>query len=207
MGTPHTKERILDAAEEIMWNRGFHAVGLNEILKAVGVPKGSFYHYFKSKEEFGVELLKHYMAAASTHKRLLLSPEIPDEAPLQRLVELMENSIDRFEKNNKRYPCLVLKLASEVTDLSDSMRQVLEDGLGRWMDLLSGVFEEAKRIGQIPDSVDPMFEAGLYRDLWAGSIQRATICKSTQPMRDAYRALSERFTALQQISTPAASAQ
>ena len=59
-----TKERILDAAEQIMLEKSFHSVGLNEILKAVGVPKGSFYHHFESKEQFGVEMLKHYVADA-----------------------------------------------------------------------------------------------------------------------------------------------
>src|SRR4249919_3117568 len=56
-----TKERILDAAEEIMLTKSFHSVGLSEILAAVKVPKGSFYHYFRSKEQFGVELISHYV--------------------------------------------------------------------------------------------------------------------------------------------------
>jgi AcrR family transcriptional regulator len=71
-----TKERILDAAEGLMLVKSFHSVGLNEILTAVQVPKGSFYHYFKSKEQFGVEMLKHYVADATAWKtRMLLSPE------------------------------------------------------------------------------------------------------------------------------------
>ena len=80
--TPTTKERILDAAEEIMLQKSFHSVGLNEILSAVKVPKGSFYHYFQSKEQFGVELLKHYVAGASIYKRrALLTTETFGESP------------------------------------------------------------------------------------------------------------------------------
>jgi AcrR family transcriptional regulator len=58
-----TKERILEAAEEMMLSKSFHSVGLREILKAVKVPRGSFYHHFSSKEQFGVELLQHYVNA------------------------------------------------------------------------------------------------------------------------------------------------
>src|SRR3954467_15564570 len=67
--TPTTKERILDAAEEIMLAKSFHSVGLNEILSAVKVPKGSFYHYFASKEQFGVEVIRHYVRAHTARLR------------------------------------------------------------------------------------------------------------------------------------------
>src|SRR5205085_6160248 len=88
--TPTTKERILDAAEEIMLQKSFHSVGLNEILAAVKVPKGSFYHYFDSKEQFGVELLKHYVSEATAQKRryLLTSDLEPD--PYQRLLAYLD---------------------------------------------------------------------------------------------------------------------
>ena len=56
-----TKQRILEAAEDIMLTKSFHSVGLAEILAAVKVPKGSFYHHFSSKEQFGVELISHYV--------------------------------------------------------------------------------------------------------------------------------------------------
>ena len=193
MSSPHTKERILDAAEGIMWNRGFHSVGLNEILKAVGVPKGSFYHWFESKEHFGVELLKHYINAATDEKQhALLSGEV-EKDPMPRLLVFLESSIRKFQDNDKKYPCLVLKLASEVTDLSEPMREVLAEGMVTWLNMLAGVFDEAKLLGHISKEVDPHHEAEIFRDLWAGAIQRATIMKSTEPMRRALRFLEQRI--------------
>lgn len=193
MSSPHTKERILDAAEEIMWKRSFHSVGLNEILQAVGVPKGSFYHWFESKEHFGVELLKHYIAAATDEKNNALFSDEAKKAPMPRLLGFLETSISKFEESDRRCPCLVLKLASEVTDLSEPMREVLADGMVTWLALLAGVFEEAKVLGQIPQDVDSELEAELFRDLWAGAIQRSTISKSTLPMRRALAFLTERI--------------
>jgi TetR/AcrR family transcriptional repressor of nem operon len=193
VSAPHTKERILDAAEEIMWKRSFHSVGLNEILKAVGVPKGSFYHWFESKEHFGVELLKHYIAEATDEKNHALFSNEVEKKPVKRLLDFLETSIVKFEESGKKCPCLVLKLASEVTDLSEPMRMVLAEGMQTWLGLLTGVFDEAKVLGQISKEVDSRCEAELFRDLWAGSIQRSTISKSTEPMRRALAFLARRI--------------
>jgi len=192
VSAPHTKERIIEAAEEIMWKRSFHSVGLNEILTAVGVPKGSFYHWFESKEHFGVELLKHYIAEATDEKNHALFSSQAENKPMKRLLSFLETSIVKFEESGKKCPCLVLKLASEVTDLSEPMREVLADGMQTWLGLLTGVFDEAMILGHISKDVDSRGEAELFRDLWAGSIQRSTISKSTEPMQRALSFLSQR---------------
>lgn len=193
MSEPHTKERIIEAAEEIMWKRSFHSVGLNEILKAVGVPKGSFYHWFESKEHFGVELLKHYITAATDEKNHALFSDQIEKHPMKRLIAFLETSIAKFEESGKKCPCLVLKLASEVTDLSEPMRKVLAQGMTTWLGLLAGVFDEAKVLGHIAKDVDSRSEAELFRDFWAGAIQRSSISKFTEPMRRALAFLSQRI--------------
>lgn len=175
-----------------MWKRSFHSVGLNEILKAVGVPKGSFYHWFESKEHFGVELLKHYIAEATDEKNHALLSNDVEKKPMKRLLGFLETSIGKFEASGKKCPCLVLKLASEVTDLSEPMRKVLAEGMQTWLGILTSVFDEAKILGHISQDVDSRGEAELFRDLWAGAIQRSTISKSTQPMRRALSFLSRR---------------
>ncbi len=175
-----------------MWKRSFHSVGLNEILKAVGVPKGSFYHWFESKEHFGVELLKHYIAAATTEKNHALFSSESGDDPMPRLLSFLETSIGKFEEAGGRCPCLVLKLASEVTDLSEPMRVVLAEGMGTWLGLLAGVFDEAKTLGRISADVDSRAEAELFRDLWGGAIQRSTILQSSEPMRRALGFLRHR---------------
>lgn len=197
MSESHAKERILDAAETLMSEKSFHSVGLNEILKAVGVPKGSFYHYFKSKEHFGVELLKHYIAEVTQERtRALLTDEIEAD-PMKRLLLHLESTITTFQENGGKCPCLVLKLASEVTSLSEAMREVLAHGMPVWMEILGGVFDEAIATGKLAASVDPAAEAALVRDLWAGAIQRSTISKSPEPMKQALAYLQSHFRELQ----------
>src|SRR5947207_15290281 len=104
---PTTKERILEAAEEIMLQKSFHSVGLNEILSAVKVPKGSFYHYFQSKEQFGVELLKHYVADASAFKRKALLTNDLSEDPFERVMAYFTLNIASLMENVCQCSCLV----------------------------------------------------------------------------------------------------
>ncbi|MDA0814780.1 MAG: TetR/AcrR family transcriptional regulator [Verrucomicrobia bacterium] len=185
MATPTTKERILDAAEEIMLTKSFHSVGLNEILRAVNVPKGSFYHHFESKEQFGVELLKHYMADASAYKRrILLSTETEANAR-QRLLTFLESNIARFLECNGKCPCLVVKLASEVADFSEPMRQVLADGHEEWARIAEAMIREGIANGNIHPDVDPKSASRLFGSLWMGAMQHAAIARNAEPLRDA----------------------
>jgi len=195
MSTRVTRERILDAAEEIMLERSFHSVGLNQILKAVGVPKGSFYHYFDSKEQFGVEMLKHYVAATSEAKRegLLVREEEPH--PVHRLVAYLERAVTALEETPGRFPCLVLKLASEIADHCEPMRRELARGLEEWIAIFREVLDEARKAGLLPGDLDTMAEAQMIYDLWAGSVQRSVVNRSAEPVRRAVAQIRSRLAA------------
>lgn len=180
-----TKERILDAAQDIMLKKSFHSVGLNEILAAVQVPKGSFYHYFPSKEQFGVELLRHYVSEASAYKRrMLLGAEVEPD-PLLRLTAYLDCGIARMFENEGRCCCLVVKLASEVSTFSDGMREVLAEGMREWRGFLEAVVREGQARGVMRADLDPAVCAVLIQDVWMGATNRAQIERSVAPLRAA----------------------
>ena len=180
-----TKERILDAAEGLMLKKSFHSVGLNEILTAVQVPKGSFYHYFKSKEQFGVELLKHYVDGATDYKRKMLLSPLPEPDPLQRLLTYQEGIIAKSHESEGRCPCLVIKLSAEVGDFSEPMREVLAEGSRQWISLLQQLIRAGIGYGSISPGIDPSAGATLIQDLWTGAMQRAATTRESAPLRDA----------------------
>jgi len=183
--TTTTKERILDAAEEIMLQKSFHSVGLNEILSAVKVPKGSFYHYFQSKEQFGVELLKHYVADASVFKRkALLSTELSED-PAERLAAYYDLAIANLMGNSCQCSCLVAKLASEVATFSDDMRAVLADGMREWRGFLEKLILEGQEKGVFRKELNAAATAAMAQDLWMGANQRMQVEKSVTPLRAA----------------------
>lgn len=177
-----TKERILDAAEEIMLERSFHSVGLKQILDAAKVPKGSFYHYFSSKEQFGVEMLKTYMAESTAAKRQVLISKDTESNPVKRLFNMLEGGIASIQSVSDKFPCLALKLASEVADLSEPMREELARGFGEWIALIEDVLEEAKSKDLLTESLDSVKEAQLIHDAMTGAIHRAVINRSVDPV-------------------------
>ena len=191
-----TKDRILDAAEEIMLEKSFHSVGLKQILDAVKVPKGSFYHYFESKEQFGAEMLKHYMDEAGDNKRRMLIFNDAEPDPLKRLFNYLDGSIDFIQSVAGRFPCLALKLASEVSDLSEAMREELAHGFEDWITIYREVLDEAVAKKMLPASFDSAWEAQLIQDLWSGATQRAVINRSSEPVRYAVEHIKSRISSM-----------
>ncbi len=109
--------------------KGFTSVGLSEILQTAGVPKGSFYHYFKSKELYGQALLEDYFVGylADMERRLTL----PGLSAYERLMDYWQGWQNRCTLEGHGDECLVVKLSAEVADLSESMRLTLRDGAER----------------------------------------------------------------------------
>lgn len=194
MSNKNTKERILDAAEELMLEKGFHSVGLKQILDAVHVPKGSFYHYFESKDHFGVEMLKHYLKRTTAKKRALLLNGEAD--PITRLFAYLDGGTAYLRTIPGQFPCLVLKLASEVTGLSDPMREELAKGFEDWIGILKELLDEAVEQKLITEKTDTYTEAQLIQDLWNGATQRAVINRCADPVAHAIDSIKFRINGL-----------
>ena len=188
-----TKERILDAAEQIMLERSFHSVGLNQILAAVKVPKGSFYHYFESKEQFGVEMLRHYAGESLAWQRQMLLDSSTQPDPLQRLITFFNSVIGKLHENGGKCPCLIQKLAAEVSGFSEPMRAELAKNSTAAVAVMKELLDEAVAAGALPDDLDTGAEAALIHDLWSGALQRATILRQVDPMRQALEVIRGRL--------------
>jgi TetR/AcrR family transcriptional repressor of nem operon len=182
-----TKERILDAAKDLILTKSFHSVGLAEILAAVNVPKGSFYHHFNSKEQFGVELIAHYVQEHTAELRKFFAA--PGTNALQKLVEYWNYQVGYATAGACRQGCLVVKLGLEVASFSEPMRAVLADGLKTWR----AIFEEVVRAGQADGSIrralNPAETAAAIQDHWQGAMQRMQVEKDVAPLRAAARFL------------------
>jgi TetR/AcrR family transcriptional repressor of nem operon len=179
-----TKERIIEAAEKLMLEKSFHSVGLNEILKAANVPKGSFYHHFGSKEQFGVELINYYSASANASKRrLLLSSEL-EANPRARLLTFFESGVACFVENGGKCPCLIVKLASEVANFSEAMREAMEEArTGEWVKITEQLLREGIEKKAIARLDDPMGSARLIDILWMGALLEAIVTRKVTPLR------------------------
>ena len=168
-----------------MLEQSFHSVGLNQLLASVNVPKGSFYHYFKSKEELGVELVRQFAANDNAQRRKILTDQSLEENPIQRLFVLWASVIDKLQESGGKCPCLLQKLGNEVANYSDAMREELAKGFRDAIGIFQLPLDEAVEKGLLPAEMDTAAEASFIIDFWAGAHQRAIISRDPQPLLDA----------------------
>ena len=135
--SPTTPNHILDCGERLIAHKGFVGVGLAEILAVAGVPKGSFYHYFSSKERFGEALLTRYTATYLEQlDRLLRADGTPARTRLMRYwshwnlsqCDSAGSAALDCSAHDSSGKCLIVKLSAEVSDISETMRLALRDG-------------------------------------------------------------------------------
>lgn len=179
----NTRQHILDTAQVIIGGKGFAAVGLNEVLRAANVPKGSFYHYFASKEAFGEALLNAYFAEYLDSLEALLST--PDVSHAQRFMGYWEHWLESQAACDPQSQCLAVKLAAEVSDLSEPMRNALQRGTEAIVSRLAQALEAAVREGSLIPFDDATAMATTLYHLWLGASLRAKITRDRAPLEAA----------------------
>ncbi len=177
------RESILAHGQRIMAGKGFSAVGLNEILAASGVPKGSFYHYFGSKDAFGEALLESYFADYLAELDATL--DAPGLTMAQRLMNYWRNWQDTQSFSDCQGRCLAVKLGAEVADLSESMRLALKGGTTGITDRLARAIGAGTAEGSLSVDGTPDAAAHSLYQLWLGASLMAKIERTTRPFETA----------------------
>ena len=169
MTTEHkdVRQHILDTGKMVIVGKGFSAVGLAEILNAAKVPKGSFYHYFKSKEVFGEALLEDYFTGYNQRLQSLFSDKSMTAAA--RLMTYWSRWQDAQESDDLTGKCLVVKLSAEVADLSELMRNALKQGTEKLIAQLTTCIAEGIQDGSLSTGLIPEQCALALYELWLGA--------------------------------------
>lgn len=186
-----TRQHVLDVAKEIILGKGFAAVGLNEILTSAGVPKGSFYHYFKSKEQFGDELIKDYFAQYLQQLEITLSAEGSTNS--SRLLAYFQAWLDTQSSDTTADKCLVVKLSAEVTDLSELMRVTLKSGTDRVIARLAESVADGISKGEFPAHLDAQSLAAEIYYTWVGATLLTKVSHTREPLERAMAATKARL--------------
>ena len=175
-----TRLKILDSAKVLIAVRGFSAVGLSEILGAAAVPKGSFYHWFRSKEQFGEALLEHHFESYLLEVDASLFAA-GQSAP-QRLLAFFSQWHTSQSGDCPQARCLVVKLSAEVCDLSEAMRVVLERGTARVIDRLASCLAEGIATGELAACPEPAEVAQQLYQQWLGATLLSRVQRSAAPL-------------------------
>lgn len=175
-----TKEALLLAGMAILTERGFNTVGIDMILKRVGVPKGSFYHYFKNKDDFGLQVIARYDDYFCAKLRRCLASD--PMSPLDGLAAFVSEAIEGMEKYRFTRGCLIGNFGQEMPILSEQFKQPLAQCLKHWSSLLAQNLEQAKSLGKISSTVDSTRQAEFFWIGWEGAILTAKVMQSADPM-------------------------
>jgi TetR/AcrR family transcriptional repressor of nem operon len=194
MAKPSVREKIVAAAAERFHALGYNACGVQEIADAAGVPKGTWYNYFKAKELLAREILNDYWAGAQLD--MLADKSI---APVERLRRHFEHIASRYKRVGFENGCMVTKFIHEVSDLTPLLQADLRSGLGRWIELIAETIREGQADGSISTAIDADRTARFLIEGWAGATGAMKLAASRAPIDDF---LSVAFGTLLQPGAP-----
>ena len=191
----HNRDDIVQAGLDIILSRGFNATGVEVILMQANVPKGSFYNFFPSKEDFGLAIIDRFIAeiSASVFQPILEDDSLP---PLQRIRKCFEGLISRFESNDCSKGCLIGNLSLEMSDQYEKIRQRLDLILQRWAEIFAVLLLQAQREKAIPADLDAEMLAENMIASFEGALLRAKVKKSSQPLKNFTHLYFDTFLAL-----------
>ena len=187
MKRTNKRDKLIQVGKEIIVQQGFNAASLNEILMAAGIPKGSFYYYFSSKEDFGLAIINVF-AESYQHK---LQRILKDEtvSPLTRLRNYFKSGITDMQNSQCNDGCLFGNLAQELSAQNEIFRDRLKQIFLDWERAFLECLQSAWEVGEIASNKDILALAQFILSGWEGAILQAKVTKSTIPMETFVRVL------------------
>lgn len=174
-----TKQRLIQAGLKLLLEQGYNDLGIQELLAATGTPKGSFYHHFKDKEDFALQVLDAYM----TQVHLGLDACLKDETlePLNRVRHFFEMTMQSYEQEGY-LGCLIGGLGQELSGISETFRRKIEECFSAIAERMAACLAEAQKAGDIPGDRDVRHMADLLVNCWEGAALRSRLRRNPAPL-------------------------
>jgi TetR/AcrR family transcriptional repressor of nem operon len=178
MANPNLKQTIVEAGLDEFHRNGYNATGVQDIARAVGMPKGSFYYYFDSKEALAAEAVDLY-GFGGVRRHVLADQAI---APVQRLRSYFTDLNTMFVGQEFAYGCLLGNLSAEMGDSSTLVRARLDAVYQAWTDDIAAAIRDGKADGSIRSPFPEQELAAFLLDAWEGAVLRARVSKSREAL-------------------------
>ncbi len=175
------KTRLLDQGVSLLLEKGYHGSGLQEILVTVNIPKGSFYSYFASKEQFAAEAVSHYIEPFI--QRLAGHLQDPERDGLAALQAYYHELVAEVAQSGFKGGCLLGNLMAEIGDTSPICRQALLDAVARYSRLQKAALERGQLQGKVRKDRDAQNMADLLFNTWQGALLRMKVEQSLAPLQ------------------------
>ena len=177
------RDLILAKGAEVMTRRGYHGAGVQEIVQAAGVPKGSFYHYFASKEDFALQALQQvYQPRLQRYAQALDDPAL---SPRARILGYYAELVEHFARQEKlEYHCFIGSLSFEMAELSPALGAEVDAILQRSADILQRCLEQAQAAGELDADEDCGNLASFIANAWQGALTRLKVSSNSRVLND-----------------------
>jgi TetR/AcrR family transcriptional repressor of nem operon len=174
-----TKQRLLDAGLPLLLEHGYNDLGIQAVLAATGIPKGSFYHHFRDKEDFALGVVDQYVRGV--HDGLDDCLGDPARPPLERVRAFFETTAEQYRAEGYM-GCLLGGLGQELAGVSETFRRRIEECFSGIAARLARCLAEARSRGDIPAESDPEQLASLLVDCWEGAALRSRLRRDPAPL-------------------------
>ncbi|MYM73870.1 TetR family transcriptional regulator [Duganella sp. FT134W] len=179
MAKANVKEQLLTTSVTLLHSKGFNATSVQDITDAAGVPKGSFYNHFTSKEALGMEVLQRYLAAVAAIAAVLHERSL---APTVRLQQYFDGMIAANAANDFHSGCLLGNFSTELSNQIPAMRGAMQQAFAAGADSLAAVIAEGQQDGSIGNQMPAADLAAFINDAWQGAVLRAKAEQSRIPL-------------------------
>ncbi|MBC9249761.1 TetR family transcriptional regulator [Pseudomonas alcaligenes] len=175
------RDLILAKGSDVMTRRGYHGTGVQEIVQAAGIPKGSFYHYFASKEDFALQALEFvYQPRLARYAEALSNTAL---SPRARILAYYRDLQAHFARQDKgQYHCFIGSLSFEMAELLPAIGQQVESIQQASVDILQQCLEQARQVGELSADEDCGNLAIFISNAWQGVLARLKVGGNTQTL-------------------------
>ena len=183
------RDQLIESAVEVFHARGFNGCSVQDIVEAAGVPKGSFYNHFKSKEALGVEVVRAYTRLVGAYLEEAGAGEIfsGDGTPLERIRAYFEAVIEQNVSSGVRKGCLLGNFATELAPHSAEIANAVTDALDNWSAAVARALAQAQEAGELPKDADVEALGRYLVDGYEGAAARAKLIGDRGPMDEFIR--------------------
>ena len=185
------KQRIIEDSIGVMYLNGYNATSVKDLVDAAKIPKGSFYNYFKSKEDYAIESLRYYMSEIGADHFLIL--EDTKIKPLDRIMKFYRCKIDNMENEGFKLGCFLGNISQELADVNKDVSEVTNE---LHQEVASKILKCIKE-AEVNQSFKPVIDASILADAiansWQGALVRMKSSRNNEPLDEFYMILNEVF--------------
>ncbi|WP_281648818.1 TetR/AcrR family transcriptional regulator [Parendozoicomonas sp. Alg238-R29] len=186
-----TRQELLELGVELLSVNGYNGTGLKQILDAAGVPKGSFYNYFASKEAYAAEIIEFYMGNLLRMFDMVIDNHTG--SPVQVIRFAYRNMITHLEEGSCRKGCLMGNMVAEIASSSELCREVMCTMYKGWRERFTLLLEKGQQQGEVRNDMPAETMTDLFWQQWEGALLRMQLEGSTAVLEDSLELTLDRL--------------